>query len=131
MVAFTILKEKSEKTDTNLNISDDISSWVADSKTDQSVVAVIALSTCHYCAQYKPIITEIAEENSLKLYWFEIDTLNEADSSALTSTYSLTQYSGSSPYTFITKNGEFINDVVGYMPKEDTLTFLKDNGVIE
>ena len=108
-----------------------MSSWLTDTKEDQYVVTVISLTTCPHCKNYNPVISGIANEENIKLYWFDIDNMDNSSSSILTDTYTLENYTGASPYTFITKNGEFIADVVGGMGEEDTRAFLKQNGVIE
>lgn len=122
--------EKSKEIDYS-SLSADVQQWVEDTSSEQYVVTVIALSYCGYCEQYKPVITQIANDNGLKLYWFEIDTMSDEDANVLQTTYELEQYSGSSPYSLVTYGGEFVSDVVGYMEKADTETFLKGAGAIK
>lgn len=132
LVLMTILVEGNDEPKTEIDYStlgSDVSSWYSDTQSDKYVITVIALSYCHYCADYKPKITEIANRNNVSLYWFEIDTMSEEDAQALQSTYKLEQYTGSSPYTAIIKGGEFVTDTVGYMPEEDTITFLTGAGM--
>ena len=133
LLAVTFLIEGNEKKSTEVDYSSvgtEIKAWYDDTQKDQNVVTVIALSYCGYCANYKPIITALSSERGFKLYWFEIDTMSEEDSAALQNTYKLEQYSGSSPYTVVTKKGAFVKDVVGYMEKAELVSFLEGAGAL-
>ncbi len=105
--------------------------WVEVTKEDKYVITVISLSYCDFCANYKPIIEQIAEENDIKLFWFNIDKMKETDSSILVTTYKFNEhgYEGASPYTAITKNAQFVADKVGGMSSDDLKLFLKENGI--
>ncbi len=132
LVAFALLVMFTEEKPTNNTVEyPSVSAWQEETSEDKAVVTVLALTTCGYCQNYKPVIEELQEEYDFILYWYEIDTLSDADYTTLTSTYDLLNYEGSVPYTFVTKNGEFIVDVTGGMEKADTLKFLKDNEVVE
>lgn len=120
-----------QKDNTNNNVSSNMTEWVSETKEDKYVVTVIGLTYCQYCKNYNPVISGLAKEYDFKLYWFDIDAMSEEDSNILTTTYDLQQYTGSSPYTVITKNGEFVADNVGGMSESETKTFLQDNGVID
>ena len=115
-------------------LSSDMLAWHEATQKDKYVVTVIALSYCGYCKEYKPVIQEITDDENIPFYYFDIDTLNETapeDANALQYAYDLENYTGSSPYTFITKNGEFIGDRVGAMDKETTISFLNSLGVVK
>ena len=133
LIVLTLLIEGNEKTEKAFDYSTlgaEINTWYNDTQENQYVVTVIALSYCGYCAQYKPIITELATEEGLKLHWFEIDTMASGDAEALQYQYNLEKYTGSSPYTLITYNGEYVTDVVGYMEKEEITSFLENAGAL-
>ena len=60
--------------------------WLAETqKKDESVITVLALTTCQYCQAYKPIITKIANDYNLKLFFYEVDSLSSTESEILTS----------------------------------------------
>ncbi len=120
-----------QKDNTNNNVSSNMTEWVTETKEDKYVVTVIGLTYCKHCKNYNPVISKLAKDYDFKLYWFDIDAMSEEDSNTLTTTYELQQYTGASPYTVITKNGEFVADYVGGMPESETKTFLQDNGVID
>lgn len=113
------------------SLSTEVKAWYDETKSEEFVITVIGLSYCGFCEQYKPVLTQIANDNNIKLHWFNIDELSQADSNALQNTYELKQYTGSSPYTLITYGGEFIADEVGYMEKESVESFLKEAGVLK
>ncbi len=96
-----------------------VDDWVKATKKEKIVVTVLALSYCHYCELYKPIITEYAEDNGYDLYWFEVDTMSDSDYLLLTSTFEENSYDESSSYTFVTYNNEFLGDYLGYYSKEE------------
>lgn len=114
-----------------VNGTSKMDTWLEDTRADEYVVTVIGLSYCEHCENYNPIISSIAKNEGFKLHWFDIDNMDNKSASILTDTYNLEQYTGASPYTFITKNGEFVADVVGGLSEEGTRQFLIENGVLE
>lgn len=130
-IGLSIFSEAKSTPKESGEISEGILSWKEGVESEEYAITVISLSYCPHCKNYKPIISEIAEEYSLPLYWFDIDELSKVDSSSLTDTYNFSKYDGSSPYTAITSKGEVVNQTVGEMDKEATLDFLRTNGVIE
>lgn len=111
--------------------SEQVVAWSTDTSQEEPVVTVLASSTCGYCAQYEPVIEALAEENDFKLYWFELDQLNDTDTQTLISTYELEEFDGSVPYTFITEDNQFVTHTIGAMDKANTELLLKNNGVIK
>jgi len=106
--------------------------WLAETqKKDESVITVLALTTCQYCQAYKPIITKIANDYNLKLFFYEVDSLSSTESEILTSSYELKNYEGYVPFTFVLQNGEVVSDNTGYMDEESTIQFLREAGVIK
>jgi len=111
----------------NRNISD----WEKDVKSGNTVVTVIGASYCEHCQEYKPVIKALANKNRINLYFYEIDTLSEEDQDKLQHTFELQNYEGRVPYTFIMKDGKFVNSTEGFQSKEDTVAFLLENGIIK
>ena len=106
--------------------------WLAETqKQDEYVITVLALTTCQYCQAYKPIITKVAEDYDLKLFFYEVDSLGTTESEILTSSYELKDYEGYVPFTFVLQNGEVIGDNTGYMDEDGTIEFLRTVGVIK
>ncbi len=105
--------------------------WLADTQTEDYIITVLALTTCQYCQAYKPVITKIADDYGLKLYFFETDELETTDTTILTTTYELKNYEGYVPFTFILKDGEVVGDQTGYNDEETTIQLLREVGAIK
>lgn len=108
-----------------------IKEWYNDVSSGDYVVTIIASSTCPHCQAYKPVITELAEKEKFKLYFFEADELEDSDYDVISTSFELTNYEGSVPYTYIVHNKEFVSDTVGYKDEETTRNYLINSGVLE
>ncbi len=120
--------------DVKAKVSDDISSWVDDTKKGDYVVTVFAASWCHNCENHKPVMEKLQKEYGFNLYWFEIDLLQKNkpdDYNTLMNTYKLDDFTGSVPFTFVMKDGEYLGNVLGAQGEERILEFLKENNVIK
>ena len=106
----------------------EVDRWLEDTKNGY-VVSVYAQTTCGHCKNFKPVMEEVQEENGFNLYWFELDTLKEADLNKVLNTYEMTGYKGT-PYTLITNNGEVVSYKSGETTKEALVEILTDAGVI-
>jgi thiol-disulfide isomerase/thioredoxin len=121
-------KEENNKNETAEEYK--VSEWVKDVK-DKTVVTVLASTTCPHCQAYKPTITKLARDNNFVLYFFEVDSLTTDEQNIVTSTFDLTNFEGAVPFTFIVKNGKVVSDTVGFSTEEETVKFLKTNGIIK
>ena len=99
--------------------------WKNDVKSDNYVINVVAGSTCPHCHNFRPIIEEVSKVRNIKLYFVEIDKINSEDYNTFLNTIK-NDFSGSVPYTFITKNGKVLDDYKGEMDKESTIEFLNN-----
>lgn len=126
------LTESNDYNDVNLdNTSEEINNWYYDVTSKNQVVTVIGLSYCSHCINYKPVLEKLATDNNFKMYWFDIDKMNEDDANVLTYTYNLSGYTGASPYTFVINNNKLVKDNLGFENEEKTVTFLKEAKVIK
>ncbi len=119
-----------DESSSNTSYSDDIAQWLEAGKEDESIVTVIAQTTCSHCINYKPVITEVQEEYNFKLYWFEADEMTSSDYTTLIDTYDLQDYGGT-PHTFIVRSGELVAEQSGEVSEDTLISFLKENGVID
>lgn len=85
-------------------------------ESDNPFVLVLEQTTCGYCQQFNPIIGEYTEKNNLPIYVIQIDTLSDADRTALTSslTYFNENDSWGTPLTLAIKNKEVVSEISGY-----------------
>lgn len=125
LITLSVITENANKVEEVA--STDLIEWAEKVQTEEKVLTVIALSYCSHCAEYKPVINEIASEYNIPLYWFEIDEMNSTDSEILTGTVDFSEYKGSSPYTAITYGGQVLDQTVGYANKDAVLEFLNAN----
>lgn len=111
--------------------ADEVKKWYNDVSSGDYVVTIIASSGCPHCKAYKPVITELAEKEKFKMYFFEGDELSNSDYNIVSTSFALKNYSGSVPYTFVVHNKEFVKDTVGYKDEETTRNFLITAGILE
>ncbi len=106
-----------------------MSNWKRDINEGYEVVTVIASSECPHCIAYKPVIEDIARKYNFRLYFFESNLLSNSDYDVLTGIDSdKFRFSGIVPFTFIIRNNEYIDDIVGYSDVQDIVNFLNSNG---
>lgn len=109
-------------------LTEEVDAWLSKTKKSGYTVTVIAQSWCSHCEAIHPLIEEIEEENGINIYWFDVDTMSDADRKAITEKYPKT-YEGT-PHLFITKSGKLIDEFPGEGSKEDYVEWLTANGVI-
>ena len=126
-VSLSLLSEKRVET-TKMG---DIAVWAEEAPASDFAITIIALSYCDHCKEFNPIITEVAKEYSIPIYWFEYDLLDAEGQNTLVSTFDFTEYEGASPYMAITKKNEVVAQNVGKLGKEATIEFLKTNNIIK
>ena len=108
-----------------------VSAWYNDFNNGETLVTVLASSTCPHCKNLKPIITASSNKYGYKLYFFEADKLSESDYTTLTEAIELEGYEGYVPYTFTIVNKKLTNNTTGEMSDSVLTDFLKKGKVIE
>lgn len=91
-------------------------------------VMCISRTTCSHCADYKPKLKEVAEENNIDIYYIDVDKYDEEEFSNLIS------FDGSTPITIFIKNGDeetTSNRINGDVSKNKIIEKLKSNGYIK
>ena len=127
----TVSKNETEtETGTSDYKNPSVSEWLSEAQKG-TVVTVVASSTCPHCHEYRPVITRLAEENKFKMYFFEVDQLESADQQLLLGSFTLPDYDGGVPYTFIVEKGKVKGTVTGYGDESETVKFLKDNKIMK
>ena len=107
-----------------------IDEWYNDVKSNNTVVTVIGASYCSHCQEYKPYITSLAKKKNINLYFYEIDTMKEADVNKLENSFDLAGYSGSVPFTVIFKDGKALATHEGFESNVMLYDFFKKNGIV-
>ena len=120
--------------DIKVKVGDDVTEWIDSTKKDEYVVTVYASSTCSNCENHRPVMEKLQKEYGFKLYWFEIDLLNQskpADYKALLGEYNIDEFDGRVPFTFVTKNAKYLGSLLGAQGEDSVVSFLKEHNVIE
>ena len=108
-----------------------ISKWLEEYNNGETLVTVIASSTCPHCKNLKPIITASSNKYRSKLYFFEADTLSEDEYKILSTTVELKGYEGYVPYVFTIVDKKLTNSTTGEMSDTELTKFLKEAKVIK
>lgn len=104
--------------------------WHKATLEDKYVLTVIGASFCSHCNNFKPIIEKVANDYNVDLYYYYIDMLDETEKDSIINSYE-TNYDGSVPHLFITKNGNVISNQTGEMEESTLIEFLQLNLVIQ
>jgi len=107
-----------------------VDEWYKDVSSNNTVVTVIGASYCSHCQEYKPYITSLAKKKNINLYFYEIDTMKEADVNKLENSFDLAGYSGSVPFTVIFKDGKALATHEGFESNVMLYDFFKENGIV-
>lgn len=85
-------------------------------ESENPFVLVLEQTTCGYCQQFNPIIGEYTQKNILPIYVIQIDTLSDADRTALTGSLSYFNENDSwgTPLTLAIKDKEVVSEISGY-----------------
>ena len=91
-------------------------------KVKSSNIAVVEFNStwCGSCQKLAPIVEEISEELSDRLDFYNIDVDDNPD---ITESFGIDTI----PTLVVLKNGERVDQKVGYYPKEKVLEFLESN----
>ena len=95
-------------------------------KEDKSIV-LVGRPTCSHCVAFKPIITKVANDYEVEVYYLNTDEItNETDFNNL---WDFIEASGT-PTTVIVGNDKLISSREGELPREELVNWLGENGVI-
>lgn len=112
--------------------------------SDEYTVAVFGDESCSYCGLYLPVINEIAKNYKLSIYYFDesnyepqeytkIMNLDFEIPAKCTTTGNSTSLTRSfpKPMTIITKKGEFVDCIRGYVSEETVLEKLSEYKIVK
>lgn len=104
----------------------DSSKWLNDVKSKNVIINVIASSTCPHCHNYNPIIESVSSDYKIKLYFIEVDKLENEEYISYINSINIPGYKGYVPYTFITYDGEVVSENVGELDRNETDKLILD-----
>ena len=107
-------------------------------KEDTDIVVYYGRVGCSHCQQYKPIVSLVADEYDLVVYYVDIDTLSEEEYIDLHDSLSVTKdyYDGDdpivpTPITAIFKSGVEKDSELGNIKYDGLVNLLDENNVIK
>lgn len=88
-------------------------------------IVIIERAGCSFCIQYMPIVSEVAEEKQIPIYYIDTDTLTSTEFNLLSSTNSyLKKNNWGTPTTLFMLGDRVLDSIGGYVEKESVLSFL-------
>lgn len=87
-------------------------------------ILVLAQTTCGYCQQFEPVLSEFAKENGVVAYVINIDTFSDSEREGLTnafSSYFETNSEWGTPLTLAVKDKNVVGDLSGYTDNKDAI----------
>ena len=94
-------------------------------------IVVIERAGCSYCIQYMPIVEEVANENSIPLYYIDTDTLTAEEMDMLNNNNAyLKRNNWGTPTTLFMLGNRVLDTIGGYVDKDTLISFLKDRVVM-
>ncbi len=110
----------------------------------KTILLYIGRSTCGYCVQFVPILTEVQEKHDYTTYYLDIAKIYDyqngvvLDSAAekimldlktSDSQKGIMSNFGSTPMTLVIKNGKVVDSIVGYVDAGTVETLVSSNGL--
>lgn len=98
---------------------------------EEPFVVVIKRDGCGYCDMYEPVVTEVANEYGLPIYYINLSNLNGDEQKALSSSNSyLRKNQWGTPTTLFMYGKTVVDSIGGYVEKDALVDFVKENFVI-
>ena len=100
-------------------------------KEEKDNLILIARPTCSFCQKFVPILEEIVDEYGITVNYFDTDTLSETENEQFYNSSSLFKSNDfGTPTLIITNNNKITKYTIGYKEKDATISWFKDNGII-
>lgn len=100
---------------------------------NQRNILIVGQSTCGYCAEYKPILNEIAKQQKVTINYIDITILTQKQYDDFTNSFSFFQdnpYWGT-PLTLIIENKSIIDYMEGIKSETETITYYESLELIK
>lgn len=119
-------QNQSESMDTKEIIQIDFDTYKKLYNGFEKSIVYFGQSSCTQCVEYEAILKEILSEYDITIYYINIQELTPEQLAAIQMTFSLTE----TPSTVVIQNGDVLDYVNGWVPKNDVIEFLKTNDFI-
>ena len=97
---------------------------------EEAFVVIIVRDGCGYCEMYEPIVSEVANEYKLPIYFINLTNLSEDEVNLLSTTNSyLKRNDWGTPTTLFMYGSHIVDSISGYVEKDAFVDFVKENFV--
>ncbi len=100
------VEEIKKEVEKNTEIPEEAKNWMIDNKS-KKVLTILCVKTSNRCSSIKDSINEL--DKSVKVYYIELDDLEEQVKDIYKKTYQLDDYTGYLPYVYLVDNNKLIN----------------------
>ncbi len=108
----------------------DIDEYLALKKGSEKSIIFIARPDCSWCQLYTPVMKNIVYLYGIKVNHLNTNELTDEGKTKLLESDEYFNNGYGTPLTLIVQNDEIVDIIEGYSSKEDTITFFKNNGII-
>ncbi len=95
-----------EEVKKNTEIPEEAKNWMIDNKS-KKVLTILCIKTSNRCLKLKEDIKDL--DKTIKVYYIELDDLEEDVKNIYKTTYDLGDYTGYLPYVYLVDNNKLIN----------------------
>ena len=95
-----------EEVKKNTEIPEEAKTWMIDNKS-KKVLTILCIKTSNRCLKLKEDIKDL--DKNIKVYYIEVDDLEEDVKNIYKTTYNLDDYTGYLPYVYLVDNNKLIN----------------------
>ena len=95
--------------------------------SDERFVLLLGRPDCSHCVAFKPVITKVANEKSIDVYYLNVDTIETLED--WESIWDLVEQEGT-PTVAVIEKQQLISSNAGEMTEEQLIEFLEEAGVL-
>ena len=95
--------------------------------SDERFVLLLGRPDCSHCVAFKPIITKVANEKSVDVYYLNVDTIETLED--WESIWDLVEQEGT-PTVAVIEKQQLISSNAGEMTEDQLIEFLEEAGVL-
>lgn len=108
------------------------SDYEAKMANKEAFLVVIVQDGCSHCANFKPVVEEVANEYKLPCYYLNLTNLTQEESAALGESNSyLRNNQWGTPTTLFMYGNDVVDSISGYVEKDKFVEFVTENFVVE
>ena len=121
------VEDITKEVEKNTEIPEEAKNWLIDNKS-KTVLTILCLKTSNRCNEIKKGLSEY--EKKVKIYYIELDDLEENVKDIYKTTYELNNYTGYLPYVYLVNNNKLITTNQSIKDINDIKKLLVENKVV-